>query len=234
MFPEASRRALPHRRRDAVVLPRDRSLSRGDRTIGDAARCCCRRSSESSSTTCAARASASRVDPRDGLLPQGAEGYQLTWMDAKVGDWVVTPRRGKAVEINALWYNALRLLDVGCAKTATRAARPLGERADARSRESFNRRFWYRRRRLSLRRRRRRARRRRRRAGRTRCSRSRCPIRCWTSRRWAAVLDVVTDGCSRRSGCARWRPAIPTIRRNTTAIFAPATPPITRARSGRG
>jgi hypothetical protein len=51
------------------------------------------------------------VDPADGLLHQGAEGYQLTWMDAKVGDWVVTPRRGKAVEINALWYNALRLLE---------------------------------------------------------------------------------------------------------------------------
>ena len=50
------------------------------------------------------------VDPSDGLLRQGQEGYQLTWMDAKVGDWVVTPRRGKAVEINALWYNALRLL----------------------------------------------------------------------------------------------------------------------------
>jgi predicted glycogen debranching enzyme len=50
-----------------------------------------------------------RMDPRDGLLTQGAEGYQLTWMDAKVDDWVVTPRRGKAVEINALWYNALSL-----------------------------------------------------------------------------------------------------------------------------
>ena len=49
------------------------------------------------------------VDPIDGLLRQGAPGYQLTWMDAKVGNWVVTPRRGKAVEINALWYNALRL-----------------------------------------------------------------------------------------------------------------------------
>ena len=49
------------------------------------------------------------VDSSDGLLTQGAIGYQLTWMDAKVGDWVVTPRRGKAVEINALWYNALRL-----------------------------------------------------------------------------------------------------------------------------
>jgi predicted glycogen debranching enzyme len=51
-----------------------------------------------------------RVDHADGLLNQGEEGYQLTWMDAKVGDWVVTPRRGKAVEINALWYNALKLL----------------------------------------------------------------------------------------------------------------------------
>src|SRR5271157_4727711 len=51
------------------------------------------------------------VDTRDGLLCQGAEGYQLTWMDAKVGDWVVTPRRGKAVEINALWYNALKLME---------------------------------------------------------------------------------------------------------------------------
>jgi predicted glycogen debranching enzyme len=49
------------------------------------------------------------VDRADGLLRQGQDGYQLTWMDAKVGDWVVTPRRGKAVEINALWYNALRL-----------------------------------------------------------------------------------------------------------------------------
>jgi predicted glycogen debranching enzyme len=47
------------------------------------------------------------VDPADGLLRQGADGYQLTWMDAKVDGWVVTPRRGKAVEINALWYNAL-------------------------------------------------------------------------------------------------------------------------------
>src|SRR5262249_56282932 len=52
-----------------------------------------------------------RIDPADGLLIQGAPGYQLTWMDAKVGDLVVTPRRGKAVEINALWYNALRLME---------------------------------------------------------------------------------------------------------------------------
>ncbi len=47
------------------------------------------------------------VDAADGLLRAGEPGVQLTWMDAKVGDWVVTPRQGKPVEINALWYNAL-------------------------------------------------------------------------------------------------------------------------------
>ncbi len=45
----------------------------------------------------------------DGLLAAGEPGVQLTWMDAKIGDWVVTPRSGKAVEINALWYNALAI-----------------------------------------------------------------------------------------------------------------------------
>jgi predicted glycogen debranching enzyme len=48
-----------------------------------------------------------RVDPKDGLLACGEDGVQLTWMDAKAGDWVVTPRTGKPVEIQALWYNAL-------------------------------------------------------------------------------------------------------------------------------
>jgi predicted glycogen debranching enzyme len=82
------------------------------------------------------------VDPRDGLLRQGAEGFQLTWMDAKVGNWVVTPRRGKAVEINALWYNALRLLE-GWAREEegeARAAR-LAEAA-GRAQHAFNQRFW--------------------------------------------------------------------------------------------
>ena len=83
------------------------------------------------------------VDPSDGLLRQGADGYQLTWMDAKVDDWVVTPRRGKAVEINALWYNALRLLE-GWERDAGNAdaAAQLGDAAD-RARTSFNERFWY-------------------------------------------------------------------------------------------
>ncbi|MFP6562707.1 amylo-alpha-1,6-glucosidase [Paraburkholderia sp. B3] len=48
------------------------------------------------------------ADPRDGLLRAGVPGVQLTWMDAKAGDWVVTPRIGKPVEIEALWINALR------------------------------------------------------------------------------------------------------------------------------
>jgi predicted glycogen debranching enzyme len=52
-----------------------------------------------------------RVDPKDGLLAGGHEGVQLTWMDAKVDHWVVTPRHGKPVEINALWYNALRIME---------------------------------------------------------------------------------------------------------------------------
>jgi predicted glycogen debranching enzyme len=82
------------------------------------------------------------VDPSDGLLRQGADGYQLTWMDAKVDDWVVTPRRGKAVEINALWYNAL------CVAASWLEAEGDLERAKQLSQtasmvyESFNAKFW--------------------------------------------------------------------------------------------
>jgi predicted glycogen debranching enzyme len=82
------------------------------------------------------------VDPSDGLLRQGQDGYQLTWMDAKVGNWVVTPRRGKAVEINGLWHNALCLLESWVrALQGETDAQPLGEQA-ARVRDSFNKRFW--------------------------------------------------------------------------------------------
>jgi predicted glycogen debranching enzyme len=83
------------------------------------------------------------VDSRDGLLKQGAEGYALTWMDAKVEDWVVTPRRGKAVEINALWYNALKLLEGWL--TANNETEQAGRVSNAaqQARESFNARFWY-------------------------------------------------------------------------------------------
>jgi predicted glycogen debranching enzyme len=84
------------------------------------------------------------VDPSDGLLRQGAEGYQLTWMDAKVDDWVVTPRRGKAVEVNALWYNALRLLEAWLHDhpQPDLDAAELAEKAQQ-ARTSFNERFWY-------------------------------------------------------------------------------------------
>ena len=82
------------------------------------------------------------VDPADGLLRQGAEGYQLTWMDAKVDGWVVTPRRGKAVEINALWHNALRLMEGWLRDDGhARDADDLRAHAD-RARISFNNRFW--------------------------------------------------------------------------------------------
>ncbi|PSB40851.1 glycogen debranching protein, partial [filamentous cyanobacterium Phorm 6] len=51
-----------------------------------------------------------RVDPDDGLVYAGEAGVQLTWMDAKVGDWVVTPRTGKPIELSALWYNAIQAM----------------------------------------------------------------------------------------------------------------------------
>jgi predicted glycogen debranching enzyme len=82
------------------------------------------------------------VDPADGLLRQGEEGYQLTWMDAKVDGWVVTPRRGKAVEINALWYNAACLLARWLREEGDPAAVKVEESA-MQARESFNARFWY-------------------------------------------------------------------------------------------
>jgi predicted glycogen debranching enzyme len=82
------------------------------------------------------------VDPADGLLTQGDPHLPLTWMDAKVGDWVVTPRRGKAVEINALWYNALRILESWCRQADDlETAQKTAERAE-RTLRSFNARFW--------------------------------------------------------------------------------------------
>lgn len=83
------------------------------------------------------------VDPADGLLCQGAKGYQLTWMDAKVDDWVVTPRRGKAVEINALWYNALRYLETWVQEERGEAAAKSIATQAQRVYDSFNQRFWY-------------------------------------------------------------------------------------------
>jgi predicted glycogen debranching enzyme len=79
------------------------------------------------------------MDPKDGLITQGAEGYQLTWMDAKVGDWVVTPRRGKAVEINALWFNALMLTQAWLKEE--KSAEDFSTLIEQ-VKKSFNERFW--------------------------------------------------------------------------------------------
>jgi predicted glycogen debranching enzyme len=79
------------------------------------------------------------VDSADGLLYAGGPGAQLTWMDAKIGDWVVTPRTGKPVEINALWINALETV-AGFARLLAKPADAY-EKLAAKSKQGF-RRFW--------------------------------------------------------------------------------------------
>jgi predicted glycogen debranching enzyme len=79
------------------------------------------------------------MDAADGLLAAGEAGAQLTWMDAKVGDRVITPRAGKPVEVNALWYNALRAT-ASFARRMRRDTRTYGAMAE-RTREGFAR-FW--------------------------------------------------------------------------------------------
>src|SRR5439155_359421 len=70
-------------------------------------------------------------------------GYQLTWMDAKIDDWVVTPRRGKAVEVNALWYNALCLLANWLRDTGEETSAKRYDKWAEKARASFNKRFWF-------------------------------------------------------------------------------------------
>jgi predicted glycogen debranching enzyme len=78
----------------------------------------------------------------DGLLHAGEEGVQLTWMDAKVGDWVVTPRTGKPVEIQALWYNALRIMSDLAQRFGDQARSSQYAEMAERARASFNQKFW--------------------------------------------------------------------------------------------
>jgi len=78
----------------------------------------------------------------DGLLRAGAPGVQLTWMDAKVGDLVVTPRRGKPVEIQALWYNALRIMESLAGRYGDAEREPMFARMADLARASFNDMFW--------------------------------------------------------------------------------------------
>jgi predicted glycogen debranching enzyme len=81
------------------------------------------------------------VDANDGLLMAGSPGTQLTWMDAKVGDWVVTPRHGKPVEINALWHGALCLMAEWAHEVGDAAASSYRSAAE-RARASFRAKFW--------------------------------------------------------------------------------------------
>jgi predicted glycogen debranching enzyme len=82
-----------------------------------------------------------KVDP-SGLLASGEAGVQLTWMDAKVGDWVVTPRRGKPVEIQALWYNALRTMEEFAQTFGDEAGRKRYSNMASVVSWAFNRLFW--------------------------------------------------------------------------------------------
>ena len=77
-----------------------------------------------------------------GLLASGELGIQLTWMDARVGDWVVTPRRGKPVEIQALWYNALCIMEDLANRFGNQVARNGYRHMAAVAQWSFNRLFW--------------------------------------------------------------------------------------------
>ncbi len=174
------------------------------------------------------------VDPNDGLLAQGENGYALTWMDAKMEDWVVTPRRGKAVEINALWYNALRLLAAWLRQTGEAASLQSYEEQAERARSSFNERFWYAK-------------------GGYLYDVVDCDgqngtddISCRPNQlfaisldhpvldqeRWESVLDVVEKRLVTPVGLLR--PMIPNTRQFIRATSARATVLITRARSGHG
>ncbi len=82
-----------------------------------------------------------RVDP-NGLLSSGEPGVQLTWMDAKVGDWVVTPRWGKPVEIQALWYNALCIVEDLARRFGDEAGQERYRSMAALANQAFNRLFW--------------------------------------------------------------------------------------------
>ena len=81
------------------------------------------------------------IDAHDGLLHAGAPGVQLTWMDAKFDDQVVTPRRGKPVEVNALWYSALSYMESWAVRLSTDATQYSQMRTKVR--QNFAARFWY-------------------------------------------------------------------------------------------
>ena len=79
----------------------------------------------------------------DGLLFAGEEGQQLTWMDARIGNWVVTPRMGKPVEIQALWYNALKIFAELLQLNSQENDASLVNISAEKAKQSFIQQFWY-------------------------------------------------------------------------------------------
>ena len=142
MFPDGAREGLYHTADASLWFFHavHRYVRATDDTLHSALCCPCWWTS--CGITSRAPGSASASIPLTDCCGRGEAGYQLTWMDAKVDDWVVTPRRGKAVEINALWYNALCLLDGWVREHGGGDGLDLASHAQ-RARDAFNARFWY-------------------------------------------------------------------------------------------
>ncbi len=83
------------------------------------------------------------VDNNDGMLYAGETGQQLTWMDARIGNWVVTPRMGKAVEIQALWFNALKIYAELCRMNNQHTEASIAETGAEKLKQNFIAKFWY-------------------------------------------------------------------------------------------
>ncbi|MDB5080591.1 MAG: hypothetical protein JWP00_2515 [Chloroflexi bacterium] len=84
-----------------------------------------------------------KVDPQDGLLASGVPGAQLTWMDVKIDDWVVTPRHGKPVEISALWYRACRVMQGLAGRYGPPGAADYYQGLAERVAANFEKTYWY-------------------------------------------------------------------------------------------
>ena len=78
----------------------------------------------------------------DGLISSGTNETQNTWMDAKIGNYAVTPRNGKAVEINSMWYNALKIMEELTIKFETKTKANKYKKMAQKCKESFNAKFY--------------------------------------------------------------------------------------------
>ena len=119
---------LPHRRRHPLVLPRPRPLPAESPATAATLRQLLPSCSTSSITTAGAPASASASTRPTACSARGPRATSSPGWTPRSSDWVVTPRRGKAVEINALWYNALRLLEALAPRRGSRRRRRRADR----------------------------------------------------------------------------------------------------------